>query len=380
MNARRARIAIFGGKDYPSRGGTGRIVESTLRELAARYDFTVYCYRDAAAPAHIPGVHVVMFPELRWKGVGVFIYFVRCLAHALFQDYDVVHVHKTDAAFALPFLALRFRCVATSHERAYLNSKWGRGARLYFRLAERVFVHSRAIRTCVSREQQQHYAEQFGSVVRYVPNGVEALVFDDAAAGAALARAGVHDGFLLFAARRVIPLKGAHLLLDALHRTAFAGTLLVLGDMEQMPVYAAELRVRARGLDVHFLGYVAERAALLAFVRRAALFVSPSEREGMSMMLLETAACGTPILCSDIRANTDVLQPDAAVYFRSQDAGDLAERLGWTLAHPDEVRARARRARELVENRYSAHAVAQEYARLYDLALAREDGDQRGPA
>jgi glycosyltransferase involved in cell wall biosynthesis len=347
-------------------------VESTLRELAPRHDLTVYCTGGAAAAGHIPGVRVVSFPSSGRGGVGVFLYYARCLLHALRQDYDLVHVHKTDAAFALPFLALRFACVSTSHERAYLNSKWSALGRAYFRLAERIFMSARSIRTCVSREQRQHYLERYGREVHYVPNGVEEPAFDDEAAARLLAAAGVRAGFLLFAARRIIPLKGAHLLLAALERLGFRGQLVIVGDLGQMPDYSAELQARARGLDVRFLGYVAERATLLALVRRSSLFVFPSEREGMSLMLLEAAACGTPILCSDIRANMDVLGPDEVATFQSGDAGDLAAGLAALFADPAGARARAERARQRVARDYSAASVAHAYERLYERALREE--------
>lgn len=370
---RKPRVAILGEKYCPSRGGTSRVVEGTLRQLAPHYDFTLYCYANPAAEPSLPGVRTVQFPAPRRGGVGVFLYYLRCLVHALRADYDLVHVHKTDAAFALPFLTARFPCVATSHEVAYLNDKWSRLGRLYFRVVERVFVRSRATLTCVSLEQQEHYRRRYAREVQYLPNGVEELALDDAAALRLLAQAGVRQGFLLFAARRLIPLKGLHTLLDALHRLGFAGQLVVLGDREQVPAYSAELQAQARGLDVHFLGYVAERATLLALVKRAALFVFPSEREGMSVMLLEAAACGTPIVCSDIRQNTDVLGIRDVLAFRSQDARDLAEKLRWAVENPDEMGARAARARATVAERFSARSVAHEYDRLYRRALQTAD-------
>ena len=370
MGARRMRIAVFGGKDYPSRGGTGRVIESTLRELAPRHELTVYAYANPAAEGHIPGVRVVQFPEWRLKGPGVFLYFLRCLAHALRSDYDLVHVHKTDAAFAVPLLSLRFPCVVTSHERAYLNSKWGPIGRLYFRLAEFFFVRAGAARTCVSREQEEHYRTRHGAEVEYVPNGVEPLAFDEEAAGRRLAGAGVRDGYLLFAARRVIPLKGLHHLLAALRREDFRGTLVVLGDLEQMPAYTAELRGLAAGLDVRFLGYVAERAELLALVRRASLFVFPSEREGMSVMLLEAAACGTPVVCSDIRANVDVLARDEALFFASGDVSALGAALRRARDEPGELAACAARARAGVAARHGTREVAARYEALYARVLA----------
>ena len=35
------------------------MIEATLRELAPRYDFTVYAYASPEAEGHIPGVKVV---------------------------------------------------------------------------------------------------------------------------------------------------------------------------------------------------------------------------------------------------------------------------------------------------------------------------------
>jgi len=363
---RKPRIAILGEKYFPSRGGTSRVVESKVRHLADRYDFTVYCYRHPEAERNVPGVRVVQFPEIRLKGLGVFLHYLRCALHCLRGDFDLVHVHKTDAAFVLPLLALRFPCVATSHEQAYLNSKWSGIGRLYFRLVERLFVRSRATLTCVSREQQRHYVERYGREVHFVPNGVEPLSQDDGDAEALLREAGVPADFVLFAARRIIPLKGAQTLIEALRRLDDPPPLVVLGDLEQMPAFTAELRERARGLDVRFLGYVADRATLLGIVRRASLFVFPSEREGMSVMLLEVAATGTPIVCSDIPQNADVLDADESVRFPSRDADALAEALAWARANPEELRARAEEARRKVEARYTARGVALQYARLYE--------------
>ena len=94
---RRPRIAVLGEKFFPSRGGTSRVVESTVRQLADRYDFTVYAWPHPEAEGLIPGVQVVQLPRPKVQGVGVWLYYRRCVQHALRQDYDLVHVHKLDA-------------------------------------------------------------------------------------------------------------------------------------------------------------------------------------------------------------------------------------------------------------------------------------------
>ena len=94
------------------------------------------------------------------------------------------------------------------------------------------------------------------------------------------------------------------------------------------------MKERAKGLDVRFVGYLEEPSVLMGLVERADLFVFPSEREGMSVMLLEVAAVGTPILCSDISQNRDVLDEEAAVHFRSTDAAHAdGHGVGAVVAH-----------------------------------------------
>src|SRR5262245_27412871 len=67
--------------------------------------------------------------------------------------------------------------------------------------------------------------------------------------------------------------------------------------------FTAEQRVRARDLGVLdaivVLPFV-DRATLSAVYRRAAVTLLPSEREGFGLPLVETLACGTPVVASDI--------------------------------------------------------------------------------
>jgi glycosyltransferase involved in cell wall biosynthesis len=67
--------------------------------------------------------------------------------------------------------------------------------------------------------------------------------------------------------------------------------------------FTAEQRVRARDLGlldaIVVLPFV-DRATLSAIYRRAAVTLLPSEREGFGLPLVETLACGTPVVASDI--------------------------------------------------------------------------------
>jgi glycosyltransferase involved in cell wall biosynthesis len=88
--------------------------------------------------------------------------------------------------------------------------------------------------------------------------------------------------------------------------------------------FTAEQAALARdlGVTVAVLPYL-DRATLAAVYRRSALLVMPSEREGFGLPLLESLACGTPVVASDIAALREV-GGDAVTYCA---VGDID---GWT--------------------------------------------------
>lgn len=80
--------------------------------------------------------------------------------------------------------------------------------------------------------------------------------------------------------------------------------------------FTADQRVRARDLGVLdaivVLPFV-DRATLSAVYRRAAVTLLPSEREGFGLPIVETLACGTPVVASDIPVLREI-GGDAASY------------------------------------------------------------------
>ena len=64
------RIAFFGVKTFPSRGGTDRVAENIILQLKDKFEITVYCFKDPAAKNHMPGVRVIEFKQWKIFGMG----------------------------------------------------------------------------------------------------------------------------------------------------------------------------------------------------------------------------------------------------------------------------------------------------------------------
>src|SRR5262249_54907178 len=106
---------------------------------------------------------------------------------------------------------------------------------------------------------------------------------------------------------------------------------------------------------------------LAALYAGAAVFVQPSQLEGMPLTLLEALSYGTPVVASTIAPHREVLGEDApgARFFRSGDAAHLRAVLRDALANAYRERLGADRRRTDVLSRYSWAAAADETERLY---------------
>ncbi len=89
---------------------------------------------------------------------------------------------------------------------------------------------------------------------------------------------------------------------------------------------------------------------LIAAYRSADLFVFPSVAEGFGQVLLESLACGLPILSTTHTAAPDLIEDGAEGFIVEPRRPELlAERIVWALEHRDELAAMRVRARARAE-------------------------------
>ena len=361
------KIAYIGAKGLPSKGGAERVVEGIVTQLRDRHKLTVYCSSRFTPPETvIPGIRLIRVPCLDGKYTHMTTVNLMAAAHALaFGDYDLVHLHNMEASFILPLLRPRFPVVSTAHGRITPGNRWNNAVVTFLQTMELPFVYWSNLATSDSVIDADHLRTRCGRMVSYIPNGTDPdPPVDLDAARALLQDLGVAPGqYVIFAAGRLLPLKGAHILIEAFQRVHRDLRLIVVSDLSQVPAYAQQLRSLADERVV-FVPPVPTLQQLLGLVKLSRLLVFPSLSEGMSMMLLEAATTGTPILCSDIPVNQTVL-PDQALFFKSGDVQDLAQKLEWALDHTADLEGLGRRAQAWVRDHFTWEAVARQYETIY---------------
>jgi glycosyltransferase involved in cell wall biosynthesis len=363
------RIAYLGSKGLPSKGGTERVVEAIVSRLSGAHEITVYCdSRYTPKGTKVDGIHLIRIFTVKGKHIQATSLVILSALHALLSKYDVIHVQGVDSCFILPILRLKYRAVTTSHGTPgrLIRLKWGKIAWFLIRLMEYPFMYLSNYATSVSFLDAEYLKARYKRNVVYIPNGVDECVqYDLKLAGDKLRQIEFEPGnYLMFAAGRIDPTKGCHLVLEALSHIGNSLKLAIVGDLNQVPSYSDHLREFADGKPVVFIPPISDRKLLFGMVKLARLFIFPSTDEGMSMMLLEAASLQAPIVCSDIPENKFVMQ-DNVVYFHSGDALDLANQIQWAIDHPGEMSSMAQKASIWVKANLTWEKIVNQYEEIY---------------
>jgi glycosyltransferase involved in cell wall biosynthesis len=272
----------------------------------------------------------------------------------------------------LPILRSKYRVISTAHGSPTRlgREKWGKFAQFLIRLMEYPFIYLSNYATSVSSPDADHIKARYKRNIVYIPNGVDECVkFDIRKAESKLHQVGLEPGnYLMFAAGRIDPTKGCHLVLEALNQMGNPQKLAIVGDLNQIPSYSDHLREIADENQVVFIPPISDRELLFGMVKLARLFIFPSTHEGMSMMLLEAASLQVPIISSDIAENKIVMQ-DNVLYFNSGDAIDLANQIQWALDHPDEMSSLGRKASIHVKGNLAWERIVKQYEDIYKACM-----------
>lgn len=131
-------------------------------------------------------------------------------------------------------------------------------------------------------------------------------------------------------------------ILEALRKLPEDVVLLIAGDgpmEEEWRQLAVDLGVADRA---RFLGNV-PHAQIPLYMRAAEVFVLNSEYEGLSHTLIEVATLGTPIVCTGICGNPEVVEHErTGLLVEPGDSDDLARALNRLLDQPELAQAFAR--------------------------------------
>ena len=366
------KIAIIGHKRIPSNeGGIEKGVEEhAVRMAALGHDVTVYnrgddnihgkAYNEERLKEY-KGVRIITVPTPN-GGASVPVYSFLATVHALFQGYDVVSYRASGPCVMIALAKLfGLRCVASLHGFDSQRDKWGRFAKWYLALGEKIAARRADVCLVLSRRMQQYIPDTYHREALCFANGISRP--ERREAQEIIEKWGLTAGSYVLSLGRVEPEKGLHYLIEAFRRCDTDKKLVIAGGDSNHDYYA-RLRQMAQGDDrILFIGAV-KGNTIAELYSNAYLFTLPSNLEGMANTLLESMSYGCCCLVSDIAENTEVVG-DKAVTFPKGDVDALTEKLQWLLRDEAAVAGYSAQAADYILDKYNWDLVVEQMLRLY---------------
>lgn len=354
------KIAVIGLKGLPAFGGAATVGENIIENLKDKFEFTVYSTSSHTnlKTGTVNGYKQIVFKKFASQKLNSLFYYILSAFHCIFRaKYDLVHLHHRDASFIIPILRIRYKVILTTHGMV-LTKKWEKYS-WFFKIQDKFFLKMANTITCVSKKDRDIVKTLIPEKkVIHVPNGVD--IKNDVSTIKNIYK-------ICFAAGRIVPDKGCHILLEALIKIGYKESLLIIGDIEQMPSYKNTLSELAKSLPgIQFLGLIKEKNTLHNYIACSELFIYPSLIESMSMMLLEVASLKTPILCSDIRENRDIFNDNEVLYFKPNNIADLSEKIIWALNNPVQISNYSNGALKKIQINNNWQDISKKYEEIYN--------------
>jgi len=124
-------------------------------------------------------------------------------------------------------------------------------------------------------------------------------------------------------------------------------------DVENLPV------------RVYPMAFLKNEKALVEIYQAADLFILPSLEDNLPNLVIESLACGTPVVAFNIGGMPEILDHKETGYLgKPKNVDDIIEGINWIRLHPDldELKAKCRKK---ILDRYSPEIVLEKYLTLY---------------
>jgi D-inositol-3-phosphate glycosyltransferase len=204
--------------------------------------------------------------------------------------------------------------------------------------------------------------------IRYAPPGVNTRRFAPAAESRLTGRRDI-----LCVGRLDDPRKNIGLLLEAYaqlpERVRSTSRLLLAGSAGPGPDFWSRVDALALRDCVEFVALPVEEE-LVRLYQRAAVFVLPSDEEGLGIVILEAMACGVPVVATRCGGPEGVITDGKDGFLVPRDdAVCLAVQVQKLLDSPGLNEAMGRRARAMIEARYAEEVAGEAFLDVWDRLL-----------
>lgn len=145
-----------------------------------------------------------------------------------------------------------------------------------------------------------------------------------------------------------------------------------LGETVELIIFGASMPSNPPdfGLKAHYVGKLYDDVSLALLYAAADVFVLPSVQDNLPNTIMESLACGTPVVAFNIGGISDMVEHRVNGYLaKKMNIDDLANGIRWVLEDAERSIRLSKGAREKAVKEYSSEAQARRYRDLYEEIL-----------
>ena len=186
------------------------------------------------------------------------------------------------------------------------------------------------------------------------------------------------DGIIFLAVLRIMKDKGIEEYLQAARQIAGEdprARFYLVGEYEQesRALYEPQIKKLSEDRIIRYFGHINNVPEVMG---HSHVIVHPSYHEGLSNVLLEAAACGRPVLASDVHGCREtMLEGESGLLFSARSAESLVQAMKTMLGFSESRRQEmGRRGREYVEDTFDRRKVIDAYLEEIRKEVNRQPG------
>lgn len=348
-------------------GGFETFYEELGKRLVERgHTVTVYCrdsyYPDKCAQNQYLGMKLIYLPNFNKKTLDTLSHTFFSVIHAISQPYDVYMVCNAANSPVLVIPRLLGKRIAINTDGLeWKRGKWGKCARTYYKVCERIstIVAHRVIAD--SRGIQDYYVKEYNTQANFIPYGA---YLTESKRPELLDTIGVRPNDYFLQITRFEPENNPLLTIQAYKKLSTNKKLLIIGSVPYESDYLRAIHAEAKeNPNILLPGSIYDKELLNEIWCNCFAYIHGNEVGGTNPALLQTMASGCFTIAIDVSFSHDVLS-DCGIFF-TKEAQALASQMQWALDHVHEFATYKNKAVNRIRLYYSWDKVTDDYETLF---------------
>lgn len=360
------KIAFIGTRGVPANyGGFETFYEELGKRLVDRgHDVTVYC-RDSYYPDKLDsylGMKLVYLPNIKKKSLDTISHTFFSILHAIRQPYDIFMIcNAANSPVLLIPRLLGKRIAINTDGLEWKRGKWGKLARTYYKLCERISTIMAHRVVADSRGIQDYYASEYNAPTTFIPYGAYQ---SECKQPELLDKFSLKQGEYFLQITRFEPDNNPLLTIQAFKQLTTDKKLVIIGGVPYESSYSRMIAFEADGHpNIVLPGSIYNKDLLNEIWCNCFAYIHGNEVGGTNPALLQTMANGCFTIAIDVCFSREVLD-NCGIYY-NKNSHNLTEKMQWALTNQNRLDSFKITARERIRERYSWDSVADDYERMF---------------